>query len=47
MTYTDTYNTIEKAMAIIADMQHEQPELSWISAELGLSESYLQRTFKQ
>ena len=47
MANNNTYQLIEKAMAIIADMQHEQPELEWIAAKLEVSPSKLQRTFKR
>jgi AraC family transcriptional regulator of adaptative response/methylated-DNA-[protein]-cysteine methyltransferase len=47
MAYADTYPLIERAMAAIADMRDDQPDLDQIGGEAGMSPSHLQRTFKR
>ncbi len=47
MAYADTYPLIERAMAEIADMREDQPELDAIAAAAGMSPSHFQRTFKR
>lgn len=47
MAYAETYPLIERAMAALADMREDQPDLDWIAAEAGMSPSHFQRTFKR
>lgn len=47
MAYSETYPLIERAMAALADMREEQPDLDWIAHEAGMSPSHFQRTFKR
>ncbi len=47
MAYEETYPLIERAMAALADMREDQPDLDWIAAEAGMSPSHFQRTFKR
>lgn len=47
MTEIDGYPKIAAAMAAIADMRVEQPDLDWVAAEAGLSPAHFQRTFKR
>lgn len=47
MAYADTYPLIEQAMAAIADMRADQPDLDSIARDAGMSPSHFQRTFKR
>ena len=47
MAYADIYPLIERAMAAIADMQEDQPDLDRIARESGMSPSQFQGTFKR
>lgn len=47
MAYAETYPKIERAMAALADMREDQPDLDWIAQEAGMSPSHFQRTFKR
>lgn len=47
MACQDTYPLIERAMAALADMREDQPDLDWIAREAGMSPSHFQRTFKR
>lgn len=47
MAYAETYPLIESAMAALADMREDQPDLDWIAREAGMSPSHFQRTFKR
>lgn len=47
MSYAETYPLIEQAMAAIADMREDQPDLDCIAREAGMSPSHFQRTFKR
>lgn len=47
MAYAETYPMIERAMAAIADMREDQPDLDQIAADAGMSPSHFQRTFKR
>jgi len=47
MSHAETYPLIERAMAAIADMRADQPELDRIAAEAGMSPSHFQRVFKR
>lgn len=47
MACQDTYPVIERAMAALADMREDQPDLDWIASEAGMSPSHFQRTFKR
>ena len=47
MTDVDAYPKIASAMAAIADMRAEQPDLDWVAAEAGMSPAHFQRVFKR
>lgn len=47
MAYADTYPLIEQAMAAIADMREDQPDLDRIAQDAGMSPTHFQRTFKR
>jgi len=47
MTDVDVYPKIASAMAAIADMRAEQPDLDWVAAEVGMSPAHFQRVFKR
>jgi AraC family transcriptional regulator of adaptative response/methylated-DNA-[protein]-cysteine methyltransferase len=47
MTDGEAYPKIAAAMAAIADMRAEQPDLDWVAAEAGMSPAHFQRVFKR
>ena len=47
MADAETYPLIERAMAALADMRADQPDLDRIAGAAGLSPAHFQRTFKR
>lgn len=47
MSDVDVYPKIAAAMAAIADMRVEQPDLDWVAAQSGMSPAHFQRVFKR